>query len=96
MRVLSSRRTGQVLDGLSWVMKMKTVKPEPLLLEGPEGEQRFASFEPQRAAARRPSQETVAAARQAQVEPVDEELVVETEWKSKRPDEFIIEGNERG
>lgn len=79
-----------------WVMKMKTVKPEPLLLEGPEGEQRF-NMEPQRTSARRPSEESVAAARQAQADSHDDELVIEPEpeWKDKRPDEFVIEGNER-
>jgi hypothetical protein len=77
-----------------WVMKMKTVKPEPLLLEGPEGEQRFSN-EPQRSVARRPSQESVAAARQAQVDANDDELTVDPDWRDKRPDEFVIEGNER-
>lgn len=77
-----------------WVMKMKTVKPEPLLLEGPEGEQRVQN-EPQRVSARRPSAESMAAARQAQTDVDDDELVVEPEWKSDRPDEYVIEGNER-
>lgn len=77
-----------------WVMKMKTVKPEPLLLEGPEGEQRF-NTEPQRATARRPSKESAVETREAQYAPEDEELVVDPDWKNKRPDEFVIEGNER-
>lgn len=71
-----------------WVMKMKTVKPEPLLLEGPEGEERIN--EPQRTPARRPSAESVAAARQA-----DDEVVVEPEWQGKGSDELVIEGNDR-
>ena len=78
-----------------WVMKMKTVKPEPLLLEGPEGEQRIAP-EPVPVAARRPSQERVVAARQAKAEVDDEvEIIAESDWNNKRPDEFVIEGNER-
>lgn len=69
-----------------WVFRMKTVKPEPLLLEGPEAEE-YAQEPPQRSVARSSAEDTTAAYED------EDSTIAEVSWSDD--DDLAIEGNRR-